>query len=65
MCKKRQHFPIAIKLYILGTVKYGKGREGNLPREGYRTIVVTDEVYSYVQKRAAEPNQTIPNTSDN
>ena len=31
-----------------------------VPREGYRTICVTDEVYQYVKKRAKETNRTIP-----
>jgi len=31
-----------------------------LPREGYRTICVTDDVYTYIQKKAAETNRTIP-----
>ena len=31
-----------------------------MPREGYRTICVTDEVYSYIKKKAAETNRTIP-----
>ena len=31
-----------------------------LPREGYRTICVTDEVYQYVKKKAEETNRTIP-----
>lgn len=31
-----------------------------MPREGYRTIVVTDEVYHFIQNKAAETNRTIP-----
>ena len=31
-----------------------------MPREGYRTICVTDEVYTYIKKKAAETNRTIP-----
>ncbi len=31
-----------------------------MPREGYRTIVVTDEVYRYIQKKAEETNRTVP-----
>lgn len=31
-----------------------------MPREGYRTIVVTDEVYNYIKKKAAETNRSIP-----
>ena len=31
-----------------------------MPREGYRTICVTDEVYSYIQTKAKETNRTIP-----
>ena len=31
-----------------------------MPREGYRTICVTDEVYNYIKQRAAETNRTIP-----
>jgi predicted CopG family antitoxin len=31
-----------------------------LPREGYRTIVVTDEVYRYIREKAAENNCTVP-----
>ena len=51
-----------IKVYIL---KYGKVRgevEGDhgLPRKGYRTICVTDDVYSCIQKKAQETNRTIP-----
>jgi hypothetical protein len=44
------------------TVKYGNGKRRNLglPREGYRTICVTDDVYTYIQKKAAETNRTIP-----
>jgi predicted CopG family antitoxin len=34
----------------------GKG----VPREGYRTICVTDDVYNYLQKNAKETNRTIP-----
>jgi hypothetical protein len=30
------------------------------PREGYRTICVTDEVYRYIKKKSAETNRTIP-----
>ncbi len=36
------------------------GVEKGLPREGYRTICVTDEVYNYIKKKAAETNRTIP-----
>jgi len=52
----------AIKLYIL---KYGKvpgdseGGQG-LPRKGYRTICVTDEVYRCIQQKAKETNRSIP-----
>jgi predicted CopG family antitoxin len=31
-----------------------------VPREGYRTIVVTEEVYRYIQKKAEETNRTVP-----
>ena len=31
-----------------------------LPREGYRTICVTDEVYQYHKKKAEETNHAIP-----
>jgi hypothetical protein len=31
-----------------------------LPREGYRTICVTDDIYSFIQKKAKETNRTIP-----
>jgi hypothetical protein len=31
-----------------------------VPREGYRTIVVTEEVYHFIQKKATETNRTIP-----
>jgi len=31
-----------------------------LPREGYRTICVTDEVYRYIQNKANETNRSIP-----
>ena len=31
-----------------------------MPRKGYRTIVVTDEVYHYIQKKASETNRTVP-----
>jgi predicted CopG family antitoxin len=31
-----------------------------VPREGYRTIVVTEEVYRYIQKQAQETNRTVP-----
>ncbi len=31
-----------------------------MPRKGYRTIVVTDEVYQYIQKRSAETGHSIP-----
>jgi hypothetical protein len=51
---------VAINIYMS---KYGKVREngGNLvPREGYRTISVTNEVYQYVKRRAEETNRTIP-----
>jgi hypothetical protein len=52
----------AIKLYIW---KYGKvpgdqHRGIGLPRKGYRTICVTDEVYQTIQKRAKDTNRTIP-----
>ncbi len=46
-------------------MKYGKVRgevEGVLrvPRKGYRTICVTDEVYNSIQKKAKDTNRTIP-----
>ena len=47
-------------------LKYGKVRkrltEGveGLPRKGYQTICVTDEVYRYIQAKAAETNCSIP-----
>jgi hypothetical protein len=52
----------AINVYIM---KYGKVREERyggcgLPRKGYRTICVTDEVYHYVQQKAAETDRTMP-----
>ena len=31
-----------------------------MPREGYRTICVTDEVYHYIQNKATETNCSIP-----
>jgi len=31
-----------------------------MPRKGYRTICVTDEVYHSIQKKAKETNRTIP-----
>ncbi len=31
-----------------------------MPREGYRTVCVTDEVYRYIKKKAEESNRTIP-----
>jgi predicted CopG family antitoxin len=31
-----------------------------LPRKGYRTICVTDEVYHYIQKKAEETDRTMP-----
>jgi predicted CopG family antitoxin len=31
-----------------------------VPRKGYRTICVTDEVYDTIQKKAKETNRTIP-----
>ncbi|HTY75429.1 MAG TPA: hypothetical protein VMD05_07685 [Candidatus Nanoarchaeia archaeon] len=31
-----------------------------MPRKGYQTICVTDEVYHYIQKKASETNRTIP-----
>ncbi len=31
-----------------------------MPRKGYRTVHVTDEVYGYLQKQAKENNNTIP-----
>jgi hypothetical protein len=44
------------------TVKYvwNKGRENVLPRAGYRTICVTDKLYSCIQKKAKEANCSIP-----
>jgi hypothetical protein len=52
----------AINVYI---TKYGKVRgylKGGLPvpRKGYRTICVTDEVYQSIQKKAKESKRTIP-----
>jgi len=50
----------AIYLYMH---KYGKVRKRKmkgLPREGYRTICVTDKVYIFIKKKAAETNRTIP-----
>lgn len=45
-------------------LKYGKvrGMEGGygLPRKGYRTICVTDEVYHCIQTKAKETKRTIP-----
>jgi hypothetical protein len=32
----------------------------DLPRQGYMTICVTEEVYRYIKKRAEETNRTIP-----
>jgi predicted CopG family antitoxin len=32
----------------------------SLPRAGYLTICVTEEVYKYVQTRAKETNRSIP-----
>jgi hypothetical protein len=31
-----------------------------MPREGYRTISVNDEVYHYIKKKAGETHRTIP-----
>jgi predicted CopG family antitoxin len=31
-----------------------------VPRKGYRTICVTDEVYNSIQKKAKDTNRTIP-----
>lgn len=31
-----------------------------MPRKGYRTVHVTDNVYSYLEKQAKETNHTIP-----
>ena len=47
-------------------LKYGKVRkrltegDGYLPRKGYQTICVTDEVYRYIQTKATETNCSIP-----
>ena len=51
-----------INVYI---TKYGKVRgvkNGGLwvPRKGYRTICVTDQVYLSIQKKAKESDRTIP-----
>ncbi len=35
-----------------------------MPREGYRTISVTDEVYQYVKDRAKETHRTVPEYID-
>ncbi len=31
-----------------------------MPREGYRTISVNDEIYEYIKKKAEETHRTIP-----
>jgi hypothetical protein len=31
-----------------------------MPREGYKTVCVTEEVYNYIQKKAIETNCSIP-----
>jgi predicted CopG family antitoxin len=31
-----------------------------LPRVGYKTICVTEDVYRYIQKKAKETDQSIP-----
>jgi predicted CopG family antitoxin len=31
-----------------------------VPRKGYRTVRVADDIYGYLQKRAKEINHTIP-----
>jgi hypothetical protein len=49
------------------TVHYRKVQAENrvdgghiLPRKGYQTICVTEEVYKYVQTKAKETNRSIP-----
>jgi predicted CopG family antitoxin len=32
-----------------------------MPREGYRTITVTEETYQQLEKAAEEENRSIPN----
>lgn len=31
-----------------------------MPRKGYRSVHITDDVYGYLQKQAKENNLTIP-----
>jgi hypothetical protein len=55
-------FCVTIKIYIS---KYGKVRGDlketeDLPRKGYRTICVTEEVYRRVQEMAQQTNRSIP-----
>lgn len=51
----------AINVYIFKYRKVrGKAGGNALPRKGYRTICVTDNVYQCIQAKAKESKRTIP-----